>query len=87
MYKQMDNKPHKNGAVKPNNLFNTIKKRLNEIGKNESLEDFPKDFQWVCANCGHVEDVWTPICPDCGEIGRSYWHLYVDNDTTAVEEI
>ncbi len=87
MYKQMDNKPHKNGAVKPNNLFNTIKKRLNEMGKNESLEDFPKDFQWVCANCGHVEDVWTPICPDCGEIGRSYWHLYVDNDTTAVEEI
>ena len=42
MYKQMDNKPHKNGAVKPNNLFNTIKKRLNEMGKNESLEDFPR---------------------------------------------
>lgn len=87
MYKQIDEKPHKNGAAKPSSLINSIKKRLNEMGKSETLEDFPKDFQWVCANCGHVEDEWLPICPDCGEIGRNYWHLYVDNEATAVEEI
>jgi len=50
-------------------------------------EDFPKDFQWVCANCGHTEDNWAPICPECGEVGRNYWHLYVDKESTAVEEI
>ena len=87
MYKQMDDKPHKHGSAKPTGLLHSIKKRLNEMGKGENMESFPKDFQWVCANCGHVEDHWTPICPDCGEIGRNYWHLYVDNETTAVEEI
>ncbi|MCM1324629.1 MAG: hypothetical protein NC218_10945 [Acetobacter sp.] len=87
MYKEMDEKTHKNGAVKSGNFINSIKKRLDEMSKGENLEAFPKDFQWVCANCGHIENIWQPICPDCGEIGRNYWHLYVDNESTAVEEI
>lgn len=87
MYKQMEDKTKKSGSSATGGLLNSIKKRLNEMGKGEVIENFPKDFQWVCANCGHVEDEWKPICPDCGEIGRSYWHLYVDNETTSVEEI
>lgn len=87
MYKEMDEKNTKSGEIKPSGLFNSIKKRLAEMGKEESLDNLPKDFQWVCANCGHIEDRWLPICPDCGEIGRNYWHLYVDNEQTSVEEI
>jgi len=87
MYKEMDEKASKSGTAKQNSLLNSIKKRLSEMGKGETFDNFPKDFQWVCANCGHVEEKWLPICPDCGEIGRNYWHLYVDNEQTAVEEI
>lgn len=86
LYKEMEEKPNKSGVVKQNSLINSIKKRLAEMGKGESLEEFPKDFQWVCANCGHIENEWHPICPDCGEIGRSYWHLYVDNESSSIEE-
>lgn len=52
-----------------------------------SLDDFPEDFQWICANCGHTADEWSPICPSCGEIGRNYWHLYVDKEASNIEEI
>ena len=87
LYKEMDEKNSKHGTSKTGGLIDSIKRRLAEMGNGTEEECFPKDFQWVCANCGHVENVWQPICPDCGEIGRNYWHLYVDNERTSVEEI
>ena len=68
-----------------NGFLDAIKSHLNR-DKEESLESYPHDFQWVCANCGHVSDDWQAICPQCGEVGRHYWHLYVDT-TTSSEEI
>jgi HemY protein len=47
--------------------------------------DYPKDFKWVCANCGMVHDEWKAICPNCAEIGRIYWHLYLDNNLETEE--
>ena len=47
--------------------------------------DYPKDFKWVCANCGTVHDEWKAICPNCAEIGRIYWHLYLDNNLETEE--
>lgn len=85
MLKELDEKNNKNN--KESGFVSSLKQRLAEMGRSADINSCPKDFQWVCANCGHVEDVWKPICPDCGEIGRNYWHLYVDKDTTDVEEI
>lgn len=86
MYKEMEEKPTKAGTAKPNSFLSSIKKRLAEMSSEDNFEAFPKDFQWVCANCGHVEDEWKPICSNCGEIGRNYWHLYVDKGEASVEE-
>lgn len=70
-----------------NNLINSIKSHLNTHTKDNKYGEYPKDFQWVCANCGHTTDKWEPICPECREIGRIYWHLYVDKDNALSEEI
>ena len=68
-------------------LMHSLTQKFAHIGKsNVSLDNCPKDFQWVCANCGHIEDHWEPICSQCGEIGRSYWHLYVDKDASDLDE-
>ena len=48
--------------------------------------DYAKDFQWVCANCGTVHSKWEPICESCSEVGRIYWHLYLDSSTIYDEE-
>lgn len=69
----------------PGGFLHTIKSRLN-LDKDHSLNNYPKDFQWVCANCGHVSESWQAICPQCGEVGRHYWHLYVDTKSTSLEE-
>ena len=66
-------------------IVDSLKSHLGNFGKIES--EYPKDIQWVCANCGHVSDKWEAICPQCGEIGRSYWHLYVDKNINSVEEL
>ena len=42
--------------------------------------DYAKDFQWICANCGKAHNTWEAICDNCGEVGRIYWHLYIDKD-------
>ena len=70
------NKPAKTS----NRLVDSIKSHLS-FGKDEAENGFPKDFQWVCANCGHTSEEWLPICPECGEVGRHYWNLYVDNNS------
>ena len=68
-------------------LMHSLTQKFAHISKsNVSLDNCPKDFQWVCANCGHIEDHWEPICSQCGEIGRSYWHLYVDKDALDFDE-
>lgn len=85
MLKELDEKNNKNN--KDSGFVSSLKQRLAEMGRSADINSCPKDFQWVCANCGHVEDVWKPICPDCGEVGRNYWHLYVDNEASNVEEI
>ena len=64
-------------------LFDSIKSRL---GISDGKEDYPKDFQWICANCGHVSDEWQAICPDCGEVGRHYWHLYADKEISDIDD-
>ena len=51
------------------------------IQGSENINNYPKDFQWICANCGKVHNQWEAICEDCGEIGRVYWHLYIDNNS------
>ena len=64
-----------------------IEKISNRIGlSSKTIVDYPKDFQWVCANCGKIHNQWEAICEDCGEIGRIYWHLYLDKDTYDDEE-
>lgn len=81
---KLDGKSAKNNNEK-SGIVDSIKSHLGNFGKIES--EYPKDFQWVCANCGHVSDKWEAICPQCGEIGRSYWHLYVDKNINSVEEL
>lgn len=76
--KQLEAKPKKQ-SQKSSAIVETIKTHLANFDKNE-FEEYPKDFQWVCANCGHISDNWEAICPECGEVGRSYWHLYIDKD-------
>lgn len=70
---------------KTSGIVDSIKSRISAFNKEETT--YPKDFQWVCANCGHTEDHWEPICPACGEIGRNYWHLYIDKNSSLTEEI
>ena len=78
---KLEDKPSKNKT----SLVASIKSHLSNLGKTEN--EYPKDFQWVCANCGHCADKWEAICPECGEIGRNYWHLYVDKNVNAIEEL
>ncbi len=83
---ELDEKTHKKDSSKVS-FMQSLTQKFTHLGKNNlSLDNCPKDFQWVCANCGHIEDQWTPICSKCGEIGRSYWHLYVDNNVTDTDE-
>lgn len=83
---ELDEKTHKKDSSKIG-FMQSLTQKFTHIGKNNiSLDSCPKDFQWVCANCGHIEDHWTPICAQCGEIGRSYWHLYVDKDLIDTDE-
>lgn len=87
MLKILEEGQHK-GKAAAKGIVSSIKRKVSDIGQdNDKLNDCPKDFQWVCANCGHVTDSWEPICPECGEIGRSYWHLYVDKEATTADEI
>ena len=58
----------------------------NKRTKKAKADEYPKDFQWVCANCNHVSNDWNAICPECGEIGRNYWHLYVDKKSATHDE-
>lgn len=83
--KQLAVKPKKQSS-KSSALVETIKTHLAGFDKNEFAE-YPKDFQWVCANCGHTADKWEAICPECDEIGRNYWHLYIDKEADTSEEI
>lgn len=75
----------KKSTKKEYTLVKTIKSHIG-MDKDE-FSEYPKDFQWVCANCGHVSDKWEAICPDCGEVGRNYWHLYVDKDAGLTEDM
>ena len=64
-------------------------KDVSKVSKNKTAlktDDYPKDFQWVCANCNHVSNDWNAICPECGEIGRNYWHLYIDKKSNKIDE-
>ena len=82
---KLEEKPKKQ-AKSNTSIVSTIKSHLENFGKSENIANYPKDFQWVCANCGHTSDNWQAICPQCGEIGRNYWHLYVDKDINVIEE-
>ena len=83
---ELDEKTHKKDSSK-SSFMQSLTQKLTHLGKNNlSVDNCPKDFQWVCANCGRIEDHWTPICKQCGEIGRSYWHLYVDKDLNDADE-
>ncbi len=62
----------------------TNKKTLQK--SNDVVIDYPRDFQWVCANCGHIHEKWEPICDKCDEIGRIYWHLYIDNTSSEIKD-
>lgn len=87
MIEELDEKTHKK-TTSSTGLMQSLTQKFAHIGKNNvSLDNCPKDFQWVCANCGHIADHWEPICPQCGEIGRSYWHLYVDKNVSDIDEI
>lgn len=58
----------------------------NKSNKKTKKDEYPKDFQWVCANCNHASNEWNAICPECGEIGRNYWHLYIDKNPATHDE-
>ena len=74
-------------AQNVDNKSGKILKSIKNLIKIEKGKDYPKDFQWVCAKCGHVTDKWNAICPKCGEIGRCYWHLYVDDNTDLTDDM
>ncbi len=86
MIGELDSRQHKRDD-KAKGIVHSLTQKIAGLGKTVTLDNCPKDFQWVCANCGHIENHWEPICPECGEVGRNYWHLYVDKESTAVEEI
>lgn len=85
MMAQMEEKSKKPHSAS-SGFLDTIKSRLN-WDKDNLINNYPKDFQWVCANCGHISESWQAICPQCGEVGRHYWHLYVDTNKSTSEEI
>lgn len=63
-------------------LLKILEKKTNKKAlqnNNDIVIDYPKDFVWVCANCGHTHNKWEPICDKCGEVGRIYWQMYLDN--------
>jgi HemY protein len=66
-------------------LLSTFDKKSSKDTK-DIIKNCPKDFQWVCANCGTVHNSWEPICKQCNEIGRIYWHLYLDNNMALEED-
>lgn len=84
MLAQIEEKSKKSRASS-GGLLDAIKAYLN-LDKDNSFDNCPKDFQWVCASCGHMSESWQAICPQCGEVGRHYWHLYVDTNKTLSEE-
>ena len=67
------------------NKLAEIMSSFNKTSTNDK-SDYAKDFQWVCANCGTVHSKWEPICENCSEVGRIYWHLYLDSSTIYDEE-
>lgn len=75
-------KKTKKSSKKTKGIIEAIKQKLSD----NHLCSYPKDFQWVCANCGHTSDEWNAICPECSEIGRNYWHLFVDNNSYTEED-
>lgn len=85
LLEELIERPQKNKTK--SGFVNSIKSRISAFNKDADGPLYPKDFQWVCANCGHTSDQWAPICPQCGEIGRNYWHLYVDKNSSLTEEI
>lgn len=84
MLSQIEEKSKKT-RVASGGFFDTIKSYLN-FDKDNSINNYPKDFQWVCASCGHTSENWQAICPQCGEVGRHYWHLYVDTYKVSSED-
>ncbi len=44
------------------------------------LDTCAKDSVWVCEDCGEETSEWASVCSNCGAIGRSKWHLYVDEN-------
>ena len=83
---KLDVKTHKK-SLNSKGLVQSLTQKISHLGKDDlAIDKCPKDFQWVCANCGHTENEWSPICENCGEIGRSYWHLYVDNNSSNQDE-
>ena len=64
----------------------TSKSKKAKINTSIKTDVYPKDFQWMCANCNHASDEWTAICPECGEIGRKYWHLYANAKSNLNDE-
>lgn len=83
---KLDEKTHKK-SLNSKGFVQSLTQKISHLGKGDlAIDNCPKDFQWVCANCGHTENEWSPICENCGEIGRSYWHLYVDNNSSNQDE-
>lgn len=33
----------------------------------------PRDAQWICDVCEHIEPIWVPICSSCGSIDTLSW--------------
>ena len=78
----------KNTTSKNKKTQKTILEKIsNKIGVSgsENINSYPKDFQWVCSNCGKIHNQWEANCEECGEIGRIYWHLYTDNSALVDE--
>ena len=70
-------------------ILSILEKKTNKKtlqNNNDVVIDYPRDFQWVCANCGHIHEKWEPICDKCDEIGRIYWHLYIDNTSSKIKD-
>jgi uncharacterized membrane-anchored protein len=82
----LETKNRKKHTEKPKSIVSSLKEKLSNMTKDDEQNEYPKDFQWVCANCGHISDKWHSICDECGEIGRNYWHLYVDEKGSNTEE-
>lgn len=81
---KLEEKPQKSKTK--GGIVDSIKSHISVFNKEADGPSYPKDFQWVCANCGHTADEWEPICPQCREVGRNYWHLYVNKNSSSTEE-